>query len=161
MSDETNIDTNPPLVYQYYSPPVPPTIAPPVEGSTAVVVNVNGASGPAIIISGGLTGYAFSTSGSTIALTVANAATVRSSIGAAASGANADINTFSALTGNGGVSPWTGTPNGAAQSTYPTSVASVAYVQAEMQALMDKMQDVTEFMMFLVAALLAPGVVET
>ena len=59
--------------------------------SSTVVVNINGASGPNITISGGSTGYSFNTSGSTIALTVANPVTVRSSIGAAASGVNIDI----------------------------------------------------------------------
>ncbi len=152
--------------YQQYSqPPAVTTNITIGDATLAPVTTVNGnsgqATGPTITISGGSTGYNFNASAGAVTLVVGNATTVRTSISAAQSGANADINTFSALTGNGGVNPWTGTPNGSSQSTYPATVASAAYVQAEMQGLMDKMQDVTEFMMFLVAALLAPGVVET
>jgi hypothetical protein len=145
-------------------PPVPITQI--FTGDTTTVINtINGnsgqASGPTITISGGSTGYEFVASSGLVSLAVNNAATVRSSISAAESGSNADITDFTGLTGNTGVNPWTGVADGSSQSTYPTTVASAAYVQAEMQGLMDKMQDVTEFMMFLVAALLAPGVVET
>lgn len=158
-NDITYLANNPVLI----QPPVTNVFSGDV---TTIITTINGnsgggASGPSVTFSGGSTGYSFNASGQAITLQVANAATARTSIGAAASGANADINSFSALTGNTGVNPWTGTPNGSSQSTYPATVASVGYVQAEMQGLMDKMQDVTEFMMFLVAALLAPGVVET
>lgn len=132
-----------------------------IGDSTTIITTINGAGGPNINFSSSI-GFSFTGGGGgTVTMVVSDAALVRTSIGAAKSGANSDLTSFSALTGNGGVNPWTGTPNGATQSTYPATVASVGYVQAEMQGLMDKMQDVTEFMMFLVAALLAPGVVET
>lgn len=152
--------------YQQYSqPPAVSTTITVGDVTLAPVTTINGnsgqATGPTITISGGSTGYDFIASAGNVTLTVSNAATVRTAISAAKSGANSDLTSFSALTGNGGVNPWTGTPDGSSQSTYPATVASAGYVQAEMQGLMDKMQDVTEFMMFLVAALLAPGVVET
>jgi len=152
--------------YQQYSPPLITASITNIAGDTTTVINtINGnsgqATGPTITLSGGATGYEFIAGMGLVTLAVANAATVRASISAAQSGTNSDITSFTALTGNGSVNPWTGTPNGSAQSTYPATVASVGYVQAEMQGLMDKMQDVTEFMMFLVAALLAPGIVET
>ncbi len=146
-----------------YAENYPNLVQPPVTNVftgdvSTVVTTINGASGPVINITAApSTGYEFNG----VVLQVANAATVRTSISAAKSGVNSDITSFTALTGNTGVNPWTGTPNGASQTTYPATVASAAYVQAEMQGLMDKMQDVTEFLMFLVAALLASGVAET
>lgn len=166
------------FTYQQYAAPVTlPSSITNISGDVTIINTINGggggqATGPTITISGGNTGLNFIASGSTIALEgtldvdnggtgATTAAAARGNLGAAQSGANADINSFSALTGNTGVNPWTGTPNGGSQSTYPATVASALYSQAEMQGLMDKMQDVTEFMMFLVAALLAPGIVET
>ncbi len=146
-----------------YAENYPNLVQPPVTNVftgdvSTVVTTINGASGPVINITAApSTGSEFNG----VVLQVANAATVRTSISAAKSGVNSDITSFTALTGNTGVNPWTGTPNGASQTTYPATVASAAYVQAEMQGLMDKMQDVTEFLMFLVAALLASGVAET
>lgn len=170
---DSNFQLDSEFTYQQYAPPVIPlTSITNISGNVTIINTINGRGGSNVTFSGGTTGLDFGGSGSAFilegTLVVANGGTgattpagARTSLGAAQSGANADINSFSALTGNGGVNPWTGTPNGSSQSTYPATVASALYSQAEMQGLMDKMQDVTEFMMFLVAALLAPGVVET
>ena len=164
-SYDTNIDTNYPLIYQQYSPPVVSTTTfSSVGDSTTVVTTINGnsgqATGPVITLSGGSTGYEFDASMGSIVLSVGNAATVRSSISAAKSGANSDITSFTALTGNTGVSPWTGTANGGPFATY-SGTASAGYVQAELQGAMDALRDATQFLMFLTAALLAWGGVET
>lgn len=151
------------FTYQQYAPPVTmPTNITNVSGDVTIVTNINGATGGTINFNGAAIGYLFTGNpGGVVTMSVSNPALARAAINAAVSGANNDITSFSALTGNTGVNPWTGTPNGSSQSTYPATVASALYSQAEMQGLMDKMQDVTEFMMFLVAALLAPGIVET
>lgn len=149
------------FTYQQYAPPTEPSISiTNLSGDVNIVTTINGATGPINLTSS--IGYAFSGGpGGNVNMTVSNPALARSSINAAVSGANNDITSFSALTGNTGVNPWTGTPDGSSQSTYPATVASALYSQSEIQGLMDKMQDVTEFMMFLVAALLAPGIVES
>ena len=93
MAEMDNPDLESSQIYYNWAVPLPP-VAPVTnitgDGST-VVININGASGPSITISGGSTGYEFNTSGSTISLAVDNAATVRSSISAAKSGVNTDI----------------------------------------------------------------------
>jgi hypothetical protein len=166
MADYDNSDLDPSQMYYNWAVPLPPapTIVTNIEGDTTIVTTINGnsgsATGPAITLSGGSTGYVFNASVGSITLAVSNATTVRTSISAAKSGANSDITSFTALTGNTGVSPWTGTASGSGHATY-SGTASAAYVQAELQGVMDKLQQTTEFLMFLVAALLAPGVVET
>jgi hypothetical protein len=158
-----NIDVDAAQIYQQYAPPPPVPIIPVVEGGAAPVVTINGNSGnvtgPSVTFSGGSTGYAFAGSGNAITLTVANATTVRASIGAAASGANADINTFSALTGSGGWVTWTGTPDKTAHATY-SGTASAGYVQAELQGVMDKLKQATEALKALLDTLLASGVIK-
>lgn len=160
-----NIDTDAGQIYQQYSPPPPQSFEQTVfEGGTFPVTTINGnagagASGPTISLSGGSTGYDFDASGSAVTLQVNNATTARTAIGAAASGANADINTFSALTGSGGWSAWTGTPDKTSHATY-SGTASVGYVQAELQGAMDALNNVTEAFMALVATLLASGVIK-
>jgi hypothetical protein len=91
--DSANVETQPQQIYYNYAIPLPPTTTVTnIDGTAAtVVVSINGASGPSITISAGSTGYEFNTSGSTITLTVDNAATVRSSISAAKSSVNTDI----------------------------------------------------------------------
>jgi flagellin-like hook-associated protein FlgL len=162
---DTNIDVDYSLIYQQYSPPV--TTVTPVAAtgdSTTVVTTINGnsgqATGPVITLSGGATGYEFDASMGSIVLSVGNAATVRSSISAAKSGVNADITQFTALTGNTGFHAWTGTPDQASHATY-SGTASVGYVQAELQGVMDALQQATGLIMALLTALLANGVVET
>lgn len=161
------------FTYQQFAAPVtPPPDTVNISGNITIINTINGRGGSNVTFSGGTTGLDFGGTGANFilegTLVVANGGTgsntpagARANLQAAQSGANADINSFSALTGNTGVNPWTGTPNGSSQSTYPATVAAALYNQTQMQDLMDKMQDVTEFMMFLVAALLAPGIVET
>jgi len=163
--DDTNIDTNPPLIYTQYD--VPQTVNESItniSGDTTIINTINGnsgkASGPTVTISGGSTGYDFVASGNTIALTVGNAATVRTSIGAAASGANGDITSFTALTGNTGWANWTGTPDKTSHATY-SGTASAIYTQAELQGVMDSLKNVTEAMMALIATLMGWGGLET
>jgi hypothetical protein len=157
--------TNPYDIYQQYTQPTvsPSTIN--ISGEPTVITTINGnsgqATGPAITITGGTTGYAFDATAGSLTLVVSNAATVRASISAAKSGANADINTFSALTGNTGFSAWTGTADGSAHATYPTTTASVGYVASELQGVMDKLKQITEAHKKLVDALLASGVLES
>ena len=160
-----NIDLAPNQQYIQYD--VPQTVnltETTIGGSTTVITTINGNSGkvvgPSITISGGVTGYDFVASSNTLTLTVANPATVRSSISAAKSGVNADINQFTALTGNTGFNAWTGTPDQASHATY-SGTASAGYVQAELQGVMDALQQATGLIMALLTALLASGVIES
>jgi len=160
---------------QYATPTIAPSITN-IDGPTTIITTINGggggqASGPNVTISGGVTGMTFVASGNTITLqgtldvdnggtgaTTASAA--RANLGAAKSGVNADITQFTGLTGNGGFHAWTGTPDQASHATY-SGTASVGYVQAELQGMMDSLQQVTGLVMALLTALLANGVVET
>lgn len=162
---DDNLALNNDYTAETYTAPVIAVTPITVEGAAAPVVTINGnsgggANGPAVSFSGGVTGYEFVATGSSVTLTVNNAATIRSSIGAAASGANADINTFSALTGNTGFSAWTGSSDGTSHATF-SGTASVGYVQAELQAVMDSLKQATELIKKLVDANLASGVLET
>jgi flagellin-like hook-associated protein FlgL len=160
---DQNIQLDSDYTYQTYAPPIAPIISPTVTGDVTVVTTINGnsgqATGPTITLSGGATGYEFNAGMGTITLAVDNAATVRSSISAAKSGVNADISQFTGLTGNTGFNAWTGTPDQATHATF-SGTASVGYVQAEMQAVMDSLQQATGLIMALLTALLANGVVE-
>lgn len=178
MAYDLNADIQPEIIYYNYATTIvtPPTVTTNVFGDTTIISTVNGggggqAVGPQITISGGSTGMNFVASGNTIALEgtliIANGGTgattavaARSNLSAAKSGVNGDLTAFTALTGNTGVNPWTGTPDGSGHATY-SGTASVLYTPAELQGVMDKLQETTEFLMFLVAALLAPGVVKT
>lgn len=87
-----------------------PTVLPEnIPGAGAAVTSINGLSGPAVTFGGGTTGMSFSVAAPNIDLTgtlvVANggtgattAAGARTSLGAATSGANADITSLSGLT---------------------------------------------------------------
>jgi hypothetical protein len=144
----------------------PPTISPAViTGNVTVVTTINGggggqATGPAITLGSNWNGVNFVASSGSVNLDILNAANARADLGAAKSGSNDDITDFTALTGNTGVNPWTGTASGGPFATY-SGTASAGYVQAELQDVMDKLQETTEFLMFLTAALLAWGGVET
>jgi hypothetical protein len=98
--------------------------------------------------------------GGIVTMTVSNPATARAALGAAKSGTNSDITSFTALNGNTGFNAWTGTPNQATHATY-SGTASVGYVQAELQGVMDSLQQATGLIMALLTALLANGVIET
>jgi len=164
--DSANVEIQPQQIYYNYAIQLPPTPITPttITGDATVITTINGnsgqATGPVITLSGGSTGYEFVASAGTVALAVSNATTVRSSILAAKSGSNSDITDFTALTGNTGVNPWTGTASGGPFATY-SGTASAGYVQAELQGAMDAIRDATQFLMFLTAALLAWGGVET
>ena len=156
-----NIDTDPPTQYVQYDVPQPPLVVTTNILGDVNVTTINGsgggkATGPNVTFSGGSTGYSFTGNANTITLTVANAATARSSIGAAASGVNGDINQFTALTGSGGWAIWTGTPDKTSHATY-SGTASVGYVQAELQGVMDKLKQITEAFKALQDTLLAGG----
>jgi flagellin-like hook-associated protein FlgL len=162
-----NLQLNADYTTQEYSPPPPGSITQVtnISGDTTIINTINGggggrASGSVVTFTGGVTGYDFDASGNTVTLIVTNAATVRSAIGAAASGVNADITQFTGLTGNTGFNAWTGTPDQASHATY-SGTASVGYVQAELQGVMDAVQQATGLIMALLTALLANGVVET
>ena len=166
MDQLDNPDLNPTQIYYNYATTIATVSTTVIQGDTTVTVvnTINGNSGkvtgPAITLSGGSTGYSFTAAGSTVTLTVANATTVRSSISAAKSGTNADITSFTGLLGNTGFNAWTGTPDQATHATY-SGTASVGYVQAELQGVMDSLQQATGLIMALLTALLANGVVET
>lgn len=83
--NNTQLDSN--VTDLEYTAPVQQFSNTTIEGGSAPVMTINGASGPSVDFNGGTTGYAYT--GTT--LTVANAATVRSSISAAKSGVNTDI----------------------------------------------------------------------
>lgn len=161
----TNVDVNPPLLEQQYQTQVQQTFTQQITEGTTIITTINGggggnANGPNVTLTGGVTGYQFQGGGSTLTMVVSDAAVVRAAISAAKSGVNSDITAFTALTGNTGISPWSGSANGGPFATF-SGTASVGYVQAELQATMDAVQDATEFLMALTAALLAWGGVET
>lgn len=79
------------FTYLQNSQPPPALIQPVVEGGNTVVTTINGASGPNINLESSI-GFSFTGgAGGNINMTVSNAALVRTSIGAAASGINTDI----------------------------------------------------------------------
>lgn len=159
-----NYSTNPDQVYEQYTTPTvsPSTIT--ISGAPTIITTINGnsgqATGPAITLTGGTTGYEFNATSGSITLVVNSAATVRASISAAKSGVNADITQFTGLAGNTGFNAWAGSSDGASHATY-SGTASVAYVQAELQAVMDKLKEVTETLKKMIDAHLASGVLET
>lgn len=161
--DNENLQLNNEFTYSNYGvPPAATVIAPVVPGGIAPVVTIKGnsgagASGPNVNFTGGATGYTFVAAGTDITLTVSSGATIRTAISAAKSGANADLNTFSALTGSSGWAAWTGTADKTTHATYPATVASAGYVQAEVQGLMDKVKQLSEMNKALLDTLLAWG----
>jgi hypothetical protein len=164
--DSSNPDLNATQIYYYYGIQLPPDTftTTNISGDVTVITTINGnsgqATGPTITLSGGSTGYEFIASAGTVSLAVDNATTVRTSISAAKSGVNADITQFTGLAGNTGFNVWTGTPDQASHATY-SGTASVGYVQAELQGVMDSLQQATGLIMALLTALLANGAVET
>lgn len=161
--DSSNPDLNATRIYYDQAIPLPP-LAPVTNvftgDSITTVTTINGASGPNINIVSSI-GFAFlGGAGGNVVMSVSNAATVRSSISAAKSGSNSDITDFTALTGNTGFNAWTGTPDQASHATF-SGTASAGYVQAEMQAVMDSLEQATGLIMALLTALLASGVIET
>ena len=156
--DIFNIDTDPPTQYTQYDVPQASIVTQTFMGDTTTIVNnINGASGPNINLNGAAIGVAFTgSSGGNVTMSISNATTFRTAISAAKSGVNSDLNQFTALTGSGGWSIWTGTPDKTSHATY-SGTASVGYVQAELQSVMDKLQQMTEAFKALQDTLLAGG----
>jgi hypothetical protein len=99
FTGDVNIQTSPGLTYNEYAPgnAGAPLDIQPLPG-TAAITSLNGVSGPTVAIDGTGIGFQFSAAGASISMTVSNAATVRTAIGAAARGANGDITSLTALT---------------------------------------------------------------
>jgi hypothetical protein len=160
---------------EYLAPSIIPSVTN-IEGSITVITTISGGgggqvSGPNIAISGGLTGLTFVGQGQTITLqgtldvdnggTGATTATgARSNLGAAKSGVNDDITSFTNLSGVSGFGAWTGASTKTGQATY-SATADALYNQAQVQALMDKVQQLTEFVKALVDAHHGSGILET
>jgi hypothetical protein len=165
VSDSTigNVDVDPTGLYIYYNVPQLPLSATEINISGDVITNVttiNGggggrATGPSVTFAGS-DGADFVASQTTITWVISNPTTMRTALSAAKSGVNSDITQFTALTGSSGWSIWTGTPDKTSHATY-SGTASIGYVQAELQAVMDKLQQVTEAFKALQDTLLAGG----
>ncbi len=152
---DSNLQLSADFTAQQYSPPVPALPTNIITGDVNIVTTINGATGPINFQSPD--GYSFSGSvGGVVTMTVSNPATARAALGAAKSGVNSDLTQFTALTGSGGWSIWTGTPDKTSHATY-SGTASVGYVQAELQGVMDKLQQITEAYKALQDTLLAGG----
>lgn len=147
---------------QQYTVNTPALLTQSFAGDTSTVVTtINGggggqATGPAITLGSNWNGINFIASSGNVNIEITNAANARTALGAAKSGVNADLTELTTLTGAGGWSAWTGTPDKTSHTTF-SGTASAAYVQAEMQAVMDSLQEVTEGFMALLATLLAWG----
>lgn len=159
---------------EYVQPSVEPSITN-IEGGNTIITTINGggggqATGNTVTISGGTTGLTFTAANNTITLSgtlgisnggsgATTAAGARANFGAAASGVNADITMFTGLAGSGGWNAWTGTSDKTSHATF-SGTASVGYVQAELQAVMDKLKETTETLKGLLDTLLASGVIK-
>lgn len=152
-------------------------------GTIAPVTTINGnsgqaATGPSITLTGGSTGLIFTGAGNTISLSgvlvaanggtgqlsytkgdllAASAATTLTKLTAGTNNARlaADSTQTTGLiwiNASTGWSNWTGTDSRAAHATY-SGTASVGYVQAELQGVMDALKNVTEAMKSLIADL--------
>lgn len=96
--DSTNVELDSQQIYYNYATTIaqPSSITNISGDSTTVVTTINGngggqATGPAITLSGGATGYDFTATAGTVTLAVDNATTARAAISAAKSGINTDI----------------------------------------------------------------------
>ncbi len=162
--DAGNPDINDPTQFYYnQATQIPPITFTPniITGDVTVVTTINGggggqATGPAITLGSNWSGINFIASAGNVNIEITSAVNARTALGAAASGVNSDLTQFTALTGSGGWTIWTGTPDKTSHATY-SGTASVGYVQAELQAVMDKLQQVTEAFKALQDTLLAGG----
>lgn len=153
---------------EYAQPVFAPVITNVLGGS--VVTTINGASGPNINLASSV-GFLFTgapngniTMSGTLLLAnggtgATSAVGARSNLGAAESGVNGDITMFTALSGSGGWQAWTGNSDKTTHATY-TGTASVGYVQAELQGVMNKLQETTEALKALLDTLLGSGVIK-
>lgn len=160
MADQdNNLQLNSDFTDSEYGGRSQQVFAPAQLPGTITITSINGATGPTVNFDGSGIGFSFSPAGSSIVLSVSNATTARGALGAAKSGANADINSFTALTGNTGWSAWTGGSDKTAHATF-SGTASVGYVQAELQAVMDSLKRITEAYKALQDVLLGIGITE-
>lgn len=159
---DNNILLDSEITYQQYQPPViTQTDITNITGDVTIITTINGggggqATGPTITLGSNWSGVNFIASGSNLNIEITNAANARAALSAAKSGVNSDLTQFTALTGSGGWAIWTGTPDKASHATY-SGTASVGYVQAELQGVMDKLQQITEAFKALQDTLLAGG----
>ena len=176
MYSDYNLQLVADYTYQEYQPFVQSTfVSTTIIGGTSPVTVINGggggqATGPNVTFSGGSTGLNFTASGNTISLAgtlalasggtgATTAAGARTNLGAAASGVNADITMFTGLSGSGGWNAWVGGSDKSANNTF-SGTASVGYVQAELQAVMDSLKEQTEAFKALLDTLLGSGVIK-
>lgn len=158
-------------VYNEYAPPlIDPIQQISVEGGS-VVVTINGASGPNIDFTSSV-GFTFTGNlGGTINMDgvlllakggtgATTAVAARANLGAAEAGINSDITMFDGLSGVGGWSAWTGSSDKSSHATY-SATADAAYNQTQVQALMDKVKELTETVKALIDTHLGSGVLET
>lgn len=149
--------TDPDQVYQDYSNlPSRQISIPPLPGATAIST-LAGLTGPTIKLDGGSTGFTFNPAGITITLQgplttkgdlyVRNS-TVGTRLAAAANDARLTTDSAEAtglkwIAASTGWSALTGSVDRGAHATY-SGTASVGYVQAELQAVMDALKWATE-----------------
>jgi len=98
MDELFNYDTNPPAIYQQYSPPLAQTnITTNVGGDVTIITTINGggggkATGPILTLGSNWSGVNFVAQGNNaLNIDILNAANARADLGAAASGINTDI----------------------------------------------------------------------
>lgn len=158
-----NPDLESTQLYYNYGVPLPIITTSPtaVPGDVTVINTINGggggqATGPTITLGSNWSGVNFIASAGTVNIEITNAANARTALEAAKSGVNSDLTQFTVLTGSGGWTIWTGTPDKTSHATY-SGTASVGYVQAEIQTLMDKVQQLSEAFKALQDTLLAGG----
>lgn len=127
-------------------------------GANTAVTSLNGLSGPSVVFDGGTSGFSYSTAAPNVSLNsplttkgdlyVRNAtAGTRQPVGANDTFLVADSTQATGLKWLAGVSgfgAWTGTADKTTHATYPATTASVGYVQAELQGVMDKLKQITE-----------------
>lgn len=176
MYYESYLGLNSDYAYQeYVQPSFEPSITN-IEGGNTIITTINGGgggqvTGPNITISGGTTGLTFTGNGNTLTMAgtlgVSNggtgattAAAARGNLGAAQSGVNADISMFTGLAGVEGWGAWTGPSDKSGHTTY-SDTADALYNQAQIQALMDKVKELTEWVKAHVDVHLGSGIFET
>lgn len=160
MSDmlDLNIDVSPSAIplQTASAGQLPSPIFEPSPGST-FVGTLNAQTGN-VALGGGSTGFAFPSGGGVITMTGplttkgdlytrTGATGIRLAVGGDNSRLAADSTQATGLTwinASTGWTAWTGAATRTSQATYPTTTASVGYIQAELQGVMDALKHVTE-----------------